>query len=398
MTDFTPVDGIDPIIEHVRRKFALKPRVAFAGFGKAGKSSLVNAIYGADVARVSMRTDETQAPLTSERFGIDFTDTPGIGTSKFSLDSVLELGVLDRQHVVVHVLNGASAVSREDERLHQAIEGSSARRVTVVNKADLLDADERAQVSETVQERLGIAATELLMVSAKRAEGIGALVERIVQLLPAAMQDAFIGQQRADLALKARRVRALVYSKAGVCAAVALAPVPVADILVLTPIQIAMITAIGYLHGTEVTAERAGELMAVVSAGVGLREAARQLIKLVPGYGSVVSAAVAFAGTVALGEAAHLWFERQMRVDAAELRTLFAKTAERAKVAYERSSKAARLKGGTTDGLADEVQSLSARRNSGDLSEQDFERALAGVDGIPPTLDVDVPGGEGRQR
>src|SRR3977135_2427013 len=88
------IDGIDEIVAHVQRRFAAKPKVAFAGFGNSGKSSLLNAIYGSEVARVSMRTDETQSAQVTERFGIDFTDTPGVGTGKFSLDGSLEDGVL----------------------------------------------------------------------------------------------------------------------------------------------------------------------------------------------------------------------------------------------------------------------------------------------------------------
>ena len=93
-----------------------------------------------------------------------------------------------------------------------------------------------------------------MLVSAKRGTGVDELVQRIADLLPAALQDAFIAQQRADSKLKEKRIRALIYSKASVCAAVALAPIPVADILVLTPIQMAMVATIGYFHGVEVTA------------------------------------------------------------------------------------------------------------------------------------------------
>src|SRR5688572_8991995 len=308
------LDGIDEIVARVQRRFAAKPKVAFAGFGNSGKSSLLNAIFGAEVARVSMQTDETKSPQVAERFGIDFTDTPGVGTSRFSLDGVLELGVLQGQHVILHVLNGAAAVSAEDEKLARVIRGASARSIVVINKIDLLDEREKTEFLASVVARLGVAENEVMMVSAKRGTGVPALVQRITELLPNALQDAFIAAQRADLQLKERRIRALIYSKAGVCAAVALAPIPIADILVLTPIQMAMVATIGYFHGVEVSADRAGELMGVMGAGVGLREAARQLVKFVPGYGLVVSAGIAFAGTVALGETANFWFSRQMKV------------------------------------------------------------------------------------
>src|SRR5215475_5003212 len=143
-----PIDGIDEIVEHVRKRFATKPKVAFAGLGNSGKSSLLNAVYGSEVARVSMRTDETQGPQTAERFGIDFTDTPGVGTGRFSLERVIDLGLLQGQHIVVHVLNGASAISAEDEKLRRALQGAKARSITVVNKIDLLDPDERRQFLE----------------------------------------------------------------------------------------------------------------------------------------------------------------------------------------------------------------------------------------------------------
>jgi small GTP-binding protein len=330
-----PLDGIEEIVAHVQRRFASKARVAFAGFGNCGKSSLLNAIYGSEVARVSMRTDETSTPQTAERFGIDFTDTPGVGTGKFSIDDVLDQGLLTGQHIIVHVLNGASAISAEDEKLQRIVRGASVRSITVVNKIDLLEEDERRQFVESASEKLGLREDELMLVSAKRGTGVVELVNRIAELLPSALQDAFIAQQRADSNLKQKRIRALIYSKAGICAGIALVPIPVADILVLTPIQMAMVATIGYFHGVEVTAERATELMGVMGAGVGLRETARQLIKLVPGYGLVVGAGVAFAGTVALGEAANLWFLRKMKVDAQDLKELFLRTATKAKEEYE---------------------------------------------------------------
>src|SRR6476659_2897179 len=117
-----PIDGIDEIVSHVKKRFAEKPKVAFAGFGNAGKSSLLNAIYGSEVMRVSMKTDQTAGPEVAERFGIDFLDTPGIGTSKFSFESIVDMGIFDQQHVVIHVLNGASAIAREDEKLHRVLE------------------------------------------------------------------------------------------------------------------------------------------------------------------------------------------------------------------------------------------------------------------------------------
>lgn len=366
-------DSIDDIFEQVRKRFEMKPKIAIAGFGKAGKSSLFNAIYGDTVAKVSMRTDETTETFSCERFGIDFTDTPGIGTGKFSLDKVRQMGVFNRQNVVIHVLNGASAITEEDELLHELIEQSSARRLTVVNKVDILDEDEQHEYAVSMREKLGLLPKDFLFVSAKRKIGISELIQSISAILPDAMRDAFIAQQHADLAMKEARIRAVIYSKALICGATAAVPIPVADILVITPIQVALIVTIGFFYGVDVSKERALELIVTLGAGVGLREAARQLVKLIPGYGQVVSASVAFAGTVALGEAANLWFKQKMRIDAEELQIVFQRTAERARLEYEEYTQHQKA-------LEGQVAKLRKQRENGTITQEEFERRLAELD------------------
>lgn len=360
--------ALDEVLAGVRRKFEERPKVAFAGFGKAGKSSLFNAIYGEQIARVSMRTDETVAPETRERFGIDFTDTPGIGTARFSLEKVLELHVFEHQHLVVHVLNGTAAISAEDEALQRFLDDERVRRITVVNKCDLLEDDERAQFAETVREKLGLTPSDYLFVSAKRGTGVGNLVERIAAVLPTAMQDAFVAQQQASIGAKDARVRQLIYAKAAIAAAVGAVPLPFADAVVLTPLQIGMVASIGYFYGVEVTRARAVELIATLGVGFTLREGARQLIKFVPGYGSVVSGGVAFAGTVALGEAARAWFRGNMNAPPEELRETFRKAAARAKEEFA---------GGRTIRHAAEVAALRRRLESGEITQDEFQRAIA---------------------
>jgi len=361
-------DAIEGIVEEVRRKFSQRPKVAIAGFGKAGKSSLFNAIYGEDVAAVSMRTDETVEAQTRERFGIDLTDTPGFGTGRFTLEEVAKTGAFDAQHAVIHVLNGMSAISAEDERLHRILEASVTRSVTVVNKVDLLDPAEADEFAASALEKLGIPKADLLFVSARKGTGIPELIERIAAVIPDAMRDAFIAQQKGDLALKDRRIRTLIYSKAAVAAAIGAIPLPFADMALLAPLQVSMVATIGHFLGVEVTRARAVELIATLGAGFGLRQAARQLLKLVPGYGSAVASVVAFTGTMALGETARLWFRRQMEVPAEELQKVFREAADRAKRESARiESPVARL------------VALRRKLEKGEISEEEFQRAVASM-------------------
>jgi uncharacterized protein (DUF697 family) len=107
--------------------------------------------------------------------------------------------------------------------------------------------------------------------------------------------------------------RALIGSTATVCAGIAAAPIPVADLIPITSAQIAMIIGGAYISGRELSRKSAMEFLAAlgvnVGAGFALREAARALIKCVfPGPGNIVAAGVAFTGTWAIGEAAIAYF------------------------------------------------------------------------------------------
>jgi len=89
-------------------------------------------------------------------------------------------------------------------------------------------------------------------------------------------------------------------------------PVPFADAFFLLPMQAAMVTGIAYLSGRPWNRRAAAEWLASVGvvggAGLGLRWSAQQLVKLVPGAGSIVGAGVAGAGTLAIGRSAIAYF------------------------------------------------------------------------------------------
>jgi uncharacterized protein (DUF697 family) len=84
--------------------------------------------------------------------------------------------------------------------------------------------------------------------------------------------------------------------------------VPGADFPVLTLNQIRMVLRIAVAHGEELDKERAFEVLSVIAAGLGFRTIARQLVGLVPGFGWAVKGGVAYAATLAVGEAASAYF------------------------------------------------------------------------------------------
>lgn len=93
---------------------------------------------------------------------------------------------------------------------------------------------------------------------------------------------------------------------------IGLAPVPVADILILTPLQLLMISIIGGLSCREFKKETAYEYLAAagvnVGAAFGLRTVAHQLMKFIPIAGPAGSGAIAASGTYAIGKSAEAYF------------------------------------------------------------------------------------------
>src|SRR6266481_1434669 len=104
----------------------------------------------------------------------------------------------------------------------------------------------------------------------------------------------------------------LIKSTTAICAAIGAQPIPLADLPVLTVLQVLMVSGIMYISGRERSLRAATEFIAALGANVGvgmlLREGARAMLKFFPGWGNVVCGMVAGAGTYAIGRAATAYF------------------------------------------------------------------------------------------
>ncbi len=104
----------------------------------------------------------------------------------------------------------------------------------------------------------------------------------------------------------------LVKSTTAICAAIGAQPIPLADLPILTTLQLTMVSGIMYLSGRERSLRAATEFIGAIGANVGagmlLRESARAVLKFFPGWGNVVCGMVAGAGTYAIGRAASAFF------------------------------------------------------------------------------------------
>ena len=104
----------------------------------------------------------------------------------------------------------------------------------------------------------------------------------------------------------------LIKSTTAICTAIGAQPIPLADLPILTALQVMMVSGIMYVSGRERSLRAAAEFMTALGANVGagmlLREGARAILKFFPGWGNIVCGMVAGAGTYAIGRAAAAFF------------------------------------------------------------------------------------------
>jgi uncharacterized protein (DUF697 family)/predicted GTPase len=121
---------------------------------------------------------------------------------------------------------------------------------------------------------------------------------------------------------------------------VAAIPLPFADLPVLTAIQVSMVGLLGKLYGQTLTRSQAGGVVSAIAGGFVAQLVARQLIKFIPGFGSVISASWAAAYTVALGEGACVYFGDLMggkKPDPQQIQSVMSEAFNHAKLQFKNS-------------------------------------------------------------
>lgn len=143
--------------------------------------------------------------------------------------------------------------------------------------------------------------------------GLEAFRDALTELLPEAeartihqLLDNEVGKQIGTLYRDVGRRYMLSFSiTAGTIAAV---PLPFATMPVLTALQVSMVGLLGQLYGQTLSPSQAGGLVSAIAGGFLAQAIGRELIKFIPGFGSVIAASWAAAYTWALGEAACVYF------------------------------------------------------------------------------------------
>ena len=160
---------------------AERPHIGFFGCRNAGKSSIVNAVTGQNLAVVSNVKGTTTDPVVKAMEllpagPVVMIDTPGIDDDgelgKLRVEKSYQM--LNRTDLAIVVIDGGTGIKKEDFALLKEIEKRKVPFIIAVNKSDLLK-EHRIQSKGSGK----VPEESLIYVSAETGEGIRELKKRI---------------------------------------------------------------------------------------------------------------------------------------------------------------------------------------------------------------------------
>lgn len=301
--------------------------VLIAGRTGVGKSTLINAVFSGKLAETGQGRPVTTSTREYSKDGLPLRilDSRGLEMAAYretldALEKVVDERRRDRDadrhvHVAwVCIAEDSRRVEQAEIDLQSMLDRRSVPIVGVVTKSQA-DHGFRSVVQELLPcarnvVRVRAEAETLDDGHVLTTHGLSELVEVTLALVPESHRRAFVAAQKASIPLKVKHAHGIVAASAATAAGFAAAPLPLADALVIVPIQIGMIAGISLTFGMELTTTFISTLITSATGAVGATFVGRAivagLLKLMPGggtaLGGAISAATASTLTVALGE------------------------------------------------------------------------------------------------
>ncbi|WP_207952753.1 GTPase [Paenibacillus agricola] len=325
--------NIEDILGELSKEKNTKINIALFGQPGSGKSSIINAIIGENVAEVSTRTDTTTEEgsiIWGEDDSLLLTDLPGFGTSQFPANDYWQRFSLDKYDLFVCVFSGK--FHQADDELFNKIIEKGKPCIFVRNYSDTLFDTKRiktkdelkVEIREALEQRYGEAA-KLIFTSCVTGEGIGELIEEIENRLSTSKRAKWERNAKAYsiefLMKKKAACKKLITLTSAAAAANGLNPIPGLNIAIDIGILQKMFTQIrksfdlsedklkSRLHLYPHLANVVNNLLKSVSTHgvISLLEkqagkvAAQQLSKYIPFIGQAISASAGFGITYLAG-------------------------------------------------------------------------------------------------
>jgi len=290
-----------------------KHTIAIVGPANAGKSTLYNQLVRApaDRALVSPVPGTTRQNHAADAGLFSVVDTPGA-------DAVGQVGEEEKARALnaaagadflVLLFDAGPGIRRGEQELYHEFAALEKPMLVVLNKIDLVRRDQK-KVVERAALNLGLEPGQVVPISARD----GTNVERVLLAIAKTEPEIVAALARALPEYRWKLAWSAITGAASTAAVIALAPLPILDVIPLLAIQSALVLSIARIYQYQMTVKRARELVVTFGLGFLGRTLFQELSKLGGPPGWALAAAIASSTTVVMGYAAILWFERGERL------------------------------------------------------------------------------------
>lgn len=333
-------DVIEACMKTIQAKFENLNTLNIVVCGKSGvgKSTLVNAIFREDLAETGIGQPVTQSMKKYTKQGVPLAiyDTKGFELGKDAQEGVknelLKLisdGIASRDicqeiHCIWYCVNSTSNrfESEEIQWIKEFTKENAKYHTPVIIVLTQAFSKKHAQEMKDKIENENLRVLQVIPVLAKdyemdddrppiKAYGMDKLIEVMQQALPEELLDTLANVQQVNLEMKLKKAHAAVVAGAAAASVAGVAPIPFSDAALLVPIEVSMMASITVVFGLDIDKATLTCIVSTVFGSGGATIAGKtivaNLMKLIPGVGSVVGGAIsgttAAALTTALGEA-----------------------------------------------------------------------------------------------
>ncbi|MBI3362377.1 MAG: 50S ribosome-binding GTPase [Chloroflexi bacterium] len=301
--------------------FGEKNKVAIVGPANVGKSTLYNQLIRSkdDRAEVSPIPGTTRVNQEADAGLFVMVDTPGA-------DAVGEVGEAEKDRALsaakeadflIIVFDAIQGIKRTEQELFDELVALGKPYVVVLNKIDLVRRD-AAKVIDRAAANLRLKPEQIIAVAAKDGKNLDRVLVAIAKAEPEVV--AALGSALPEF--RWRLAWTAISGAASTSAAIALAPLPIVDVIPLLAVQSSLVLGIARIYNYDVTPERAKELAVTFGLGFLGRTLFQELSKLGGPPGWLLSAAIASSTTVVMGYAAIMWFEKGEKLTGESLKKI----------------------------------------------------------------------------
>ncbi len=311
-------ESFDKASDEVNKELNSELYIALVGDVNAGKSSSINALLADDLVSVGAKPGETvEIQEIYYKDNIVFVDTPGLD-DVMKENSEKTLAYYKQSDVILFYLNAAGTVLSDNElKTLQVIEKTNEDIIVVLNKIDA--ADDIPALVNYIDEKIG-GKYPVIPISSRTGENLPELQDAIINILQEKSKDLLLGKELKD---KGRIANKWILQAGATASGIGAIPMPGADFIPLVGIQVSLIVRLSTLYDKPVSKANAKELILATIVGNLGRTAFRQIVKVIPGAGSVVGASVAGATTVALGHAVKYMHENDIKLSSRQLKKTY---------------------------------------------------------------------------